>query len=245
MDERILVETFDKITKQYIAIRDIMKSTSKFSNDISIEIHDESREIVTNIESSDIDKKQRMIMRMKHIERYFKFITNHIQKVSLAINDVPPYNIALEILESSFDKSSNIEWDKVTEEVYNTLNIESEDEDNCEDYVDECIDECDDEIFELDPKDILDNNIPNESSSLELAIDSDNDSDDPPLEDSFSKMNGSNDSDNKESDVFEIEIDKVKYYASDEQNGKIYHILSNSLIGKKVGEINKGIATFY
>ena len=31
MDERILTETFDKITKQYVAIQDIFNSTNKIT----------------------------------------------------------------------------------------------------------------------------------------------------------------------------------------------------------------------
>ena len=45
--------------------------------------------------------------------------------------------------------------------------------------------------------------------------------------------------------VSEIEIDKVKYYTTDERSGKIYHILANDEIGKKVGIFNEGVATFY
>jgi len=235
MDERILIETFDKITKQYTAIRNILNSTRKVNGDISIEICNKSSENTTSVNSGDIDKKQRMIMRMKHIERYLKFITNHIQKVSLVINDIPPYNIALEILEDSLNESchtEDIEWEKLTEEVYNTLNIESDDEYD---------DNYDGEISELIPKYTLDDNTPNEDTSLDIAIESDNDSDDPPLV----EIDKFNDSDNEELNIFEIEIDKVKYYANDEHNGKIYHILANNVIGKKVGEFNEGVATFY
>ena len=245
MDERILIETFDKITKQYTAIRNILNSTSKVNGDISIEICNESRENTTSVNSGDIDKKQRMIMRMKHIERYLKFITNHIQKVSFVINDVPPYNIALEILEDSLNESCDIEdveWEKLTEEVYNTLNIESDDE--YEEYDDNCNDNCDGGISELIPKDTLDDNTPNEDPSLDIAIESDNDSDDPPLIE-IDEIDEIDDSDNEELDIFEIEIDKVKYYANDQHNGKIYHILANNVIGKKVGEFNEGVATFY
>jgi hypothetical protein len=235
MDERILIETFDKITKQYTAIRNILNSTRKVNGDISIEICNKSSENTTSVNSGDTDKKQRMIMRMKHIERYLKFITNHIQKVSLVINDIPPYNIALEILEDSLNESchtEDIEWEKLTEEVYNTLNIESDDEYD---------DNYDGEISELIPKYTLDDNTPNEDTSLDIAIESDNDSDDPPLV----EIDKFNDSDNEELNIFEIEIDKVKYYANDEHNGKIYHILANNVIGKKVGEFNEGVATFY
>ena len=52
-------------------------------------------------------------------------------------------------------------------------------------------------------------------------------------------------SDDDELEVSEIEIDSVKYYTTDERSGKIYHVLANDDIGERVGVFNEGIATFY
>jgi hypothetical protein len=52
-----------------------------------------------------------------------------------------------------------------------------------------------------------------------------------------------NDADDDES-VFEIEIDDVSYYATDEDNGILYEKLSDGEIGKKVGIITNGEPIF-
>ena len=225
MDERILTETFSKISKQYSAIRDILDTTDKADlEDLSIEVRNRLDDSSHRDLSKNSDKKQRMLMRMKHIERYMSFLTIHLQKVTATICDVPPYNVSLEILEDSCGNSINDqrdEWEKVTEEVYSTLNIESDDED---------------EMPDVDPNDFFDDDPPLDK---EPNVDVDSSHDCPQLVTSCDL------SDEEELDVSEIEIDKVKYYTTDEFSGKIYHILSDDKIGKKVGIFNEGVATFY
>ena len=124
MDERLLTETFTKIKKQYNAIQSIIDASGNPDRtNLSIELYDKLRSRPDTNTVIDMDKttdqKQRMIMRIKHIERYLKFINNHIQKVSSMIHDMPPYNVALEI-HDDFDESSvdeTIEWDDITEKV--------------------------------------------------------------------------------------------------------------------------------
>lgn len=225
MDERILTETFDKIAKQYTAIEDILNSTEKPNREnLSIEIYSKSGQSSANSDSDNADKKQRMMMRVKHIERYLTFLTNHIDKVSATISDIPPYNVSLEIVEDACDTSSDDrtdDWDKITEEVYNTLSIESDDEDD---------------IPEIDPSNFFDDDDPPLKEDTDIVEDIPNTCDNKGTPEC---------SDDEELEVSEIEIDKVKYYTTDERSGKIYHILANDEIGKKVGIFNEGVATFY
>ena len=225
MDERILTETFDKITKQYTAIKDILNSAEKPNREnLSIEVYSKSEQSSANSDSDNADKKQRMMMRVKHIERYLTFLTNHIDKVSTTISDIPPYNVSLEIVEDACDTSSDDrtdDWDKITEEVYNTLSIESDDEDD---------------IPEIDPSNFFDDDDPPLKEDTDIIEDIPNTCDSKGTPEC---------SDDEELEVSEIEIDKVKYYTTDERSGKIYHILANDEIGKKVGIFNEGVATFY
>jgi hypothetical protein len=51
--------------------------------------------------------------------------------------------------------------------------------------------------------------------------------------------------DDEEEEVFEIEIDDITYFASDEENGILYEINKDGEIGKKVGIIKDGEPIFY
>ena len=224
MDERILTETFNKITKQYIAIQEIFGSVDKpDGKDLSIEVCNSSdNSTVTSNPADNEIKKQRMLMRIKHIERYLTFITNHMHKVTATICDIPPYNVSLEILDGSSDELPD-DWDRITEEVYNTLNIESDDED---------------ELPDIDPAKFFEDDDDDPPLAEESGLDVE-------ILDSCETADASNCSDDEELEVSEVEIDKVKYYTTDERCGKIYHILANEEVGKKVGVFNEGIATFY
>ena len=104
MDERLLTETFIKIKKQYNAIQTVIETTKKSdTNDLSIQLYSNSDTGLNANKDNDngLDQKQRMMMRMKHIERYIKFINTHMQNVSSIINDIPPYNVALEICDDN------------------------------------------------------------------------------------------------------------------------------------------------
>jgi hypothetical protein len=52
------------------------------------------------------------------------------------------------------------------------------------------------------------------------------------------------DKEEEEEEVFEIEIDDVTYFATDEENGVIYEMTKNGDIGKKVGVIKDGEPVF-
>jgi hypothetical protein len=53
-----------------------------------------------------------------------------------------------------------------------------------------------------------------------------------------------NDNDNDEWELFEIEIDDVSYFASDEENGILYEIMSDGEPGKQIGIIKDGEPIF-
>ena len=48
----------------------------------------------------------------------------------------------------------------------------------------------------------------------------------------------------EDEEVFEIEIDDVSYFATDEENGVLYEITPDKDIGKKVGIIKNGEPIF-
>ena len=224
MDERLLTETFIKIKKQYNAIQTVIETTKKSdTNDLSIQLYSNSDTGLNANKDNDngLDQKQRMMMRMKHIERYIKFINTHMQNVSSIINDIPPYNVALEICDDN-GKGKNgttTDWDDITEQVYSTLKIESDDEDDVEEIHQE-------DFFDDDPP--LRDEIASDTETVKEDI-----------------LEEENCSEDDELEVSEIEIDKVKYYTTNEENGKIYHILANDKIGRNIGIFNKGVAEFY
>ena len=49
---------------------------------------------------------------------------------------------------------------------------------------------------------------------------------------------------NDEEEVFEIEIDDVTYFTTDEDNGILYEVDSDGEVGKKVGIIKNGEPIF-
>ena len=216
MDERLLTEAFSKIKKQYNSIQSMIDTSDKPDRtNLSIELYNNTDTKPNTMVDTDkvADQKQRMLMRVKHIERYMKFIDSHIQKVTSMIADIPPYNVALEIHDDSakLETMCETDWDHITEEVYSTLNIGSDDEEDIE---------------EIKPDDLLDD-------------------DDPPLRDEVESDKECTPSDDEDLEVSEVEIDQTKYYTTSEENGKIYHILADNSIGKKVGMFSKGVANFY
>ena len=49
----------------------------------------------------------------------------------------------------------------------------------------------------------------------------------------------------EDEEVFEIEIDDITYYATDEENGKLYEKTKDDEIGKQIGVIKDGEAIFF
>lgn len=221
MDERLLTEAFSKIKKQYNSIQSMIETSDKPDrSNLSIELYsspDSKPDKIADIDKI-VDQKQRMLMRIKHIERYVKFIECHIQKVTSMIADIPPYNVALEIHDDSSEQDPvcDTDWDYITEEVYSTLNIESDDEDG---------------IQEIKPEDLFDDDDP------PLCHEVEGDKDEVPSDDVPS--------DDDELKVIEVEIDNTKYYTTSEENGRIYHILADNKVGRRIGIFNKGVAEFY
>jgi len=227
MDEKIITEAFNKIIKQYTSANELYNSITN-NGELSINICDKEPIDSYNKEND----KQKILMRIKHVNRYLTFIKQHIDLVTDRVNDVPPYNVALEIIENN--NSANEEWTTLTDEIYNTLNIDSDDEDH------------DMEEHDLDPADFFDNDsTPNEDIPEEYEdvdhVDDDNNSG----TEITSKQIDSDISDDEELEVSEVEINNIKYYTTDEYCGKIYHILANDQIGKRVGFFTQGVADFY
>jgi len=52
------------------------------------------------------------------------------------------------------------------------------------------------------------------------------------------------DQEQSEEEVFEIEIDDVTYFATDEENGILYEVDKDGEVGKKVGIIKDGEPIF-
>ena len=128
MDERLLTEAFSKIKKQYNSIQSMIDTSDKPDRtNLSIELYNNTDTKPNTMVDTDkvADQKQRMLMRVKHIERYMKFIDSHIQKVTSMIADIPPYNVALEI-QMTLMKLVRNRLGHITEEVYSTLNIGSD-----------------------------------------------------------------------------------------------------------------------
>ncbi len=177
-------------------------------------------------------------MRIKHIQRYLAFVKQHIETVVNRVNDIPPYNVVLEIIED--DSDTDTDWETLTDSIYNTLNIDSDDEQEKE------------EEHEIDPASFFDDiSTPNEDIPEELEdggddepTDSNNNTQDT-CDQLIPAEPDPNASDEEELEVSEIEIDNIKYYTTDEYCGKIYHILANDQIGEKVGFFNHGVADFY
>jgi hypothetical protein len=245
MDERIITETLGKIKNQYTQINELYKSVIKDNSDLSININDKSSKYEP-INDDRSDTKLRILMRIKHIERYVMFMQNYMTSITNLINDIPPYNISLEIVDSSaYDSiTDSAKLERLTEEIYNTINIDSDDDVSLD--TPSFFDTLDDYDTNTQPNDDNDDPSGNHSGNMS-SYDSEHKGD---WEDDDENEDGENEDDHIHSDVeelevSEIEIDNVKYYTTDQFCGKIYHILANDEIGNKVGVFDQGIATFY
>ena len=77
----------------------------------------------------------------------------------------------------------------------------------------------------------------NEEEEEEVKTDDENEEEEEEVEEEVK-------TDDEEEEVFEIEIDDVTYFATDEENGILYNVTSDGEVGNKVGIIKNGEPIF-
>jgi len=145
-------------------------------------------------------------------------------------------NIILEISEDTLSESNEEEEQDEEEE-------QEEDEEEDEEEQDEQDEEEPvEQVQETQPQQQPDTQKQTDDVETE-AEEEEEEEEEEPIQSAVSKQQ--EDANEEEEELFEIEIEDVTYCTNDEENGFIYELTSEGDVGKKVGFLKDGEATFY
>lgn len=138
----------------------------------------------------------------------------------------------------SFETKKNIQTLYSTYGIYLMNELKKKDKEN--------------KIIRLESNSSNESDINSSGSNNEDEISEDEDEDDEADEDEAdeaddeeeNKENNDDNEDDENIDVFEMIINKKRYYVSNEKNGNIYNIIDNDEVGEKIGFLKKGKPIF-
>ena len=159
-------------------------------------------------------------------------LNQHIDSEYIIVDD------NFDILEDDESVISEEEADEVVDEVEETE--ETEEAEEAEEEADEVVDEVEEteeveEVDEVEETEEVDEVVEETDEVVEEPDEVVEETDEEVVTD---------DADAEDEEVFEIEIDDVTYFATDEENGILYEVTKTGEVGKKVGIIKDGEPIF-
>ena len=187
--------------------------------------------LLTRINSLEVELKE---LKIKN-----DTLTSEVQKInetSKSESSTGGGHITLKIEEKNIDTSENLainadEMDKIKQ-----LEKEVEEQEEEEEAVEE--EEQEEEVEEEEQEEVEEQLEKQEEEEEEVGTDEEQEE-----EQEVKKQNESLE-ENEDEEVFEIEIDDITYFTTDEENGILYEATSDGEVGKKVGIIKNGEPIF-
>jgi DNA repair exonuclease SbcCD ATPase subunit len=179
-------------------------------------------------------------------------LSSEINKMRNSESSTGGGHITLKIEEKNIDTSVDLAkntdemMDKIKqleEEVEEEDVEEEEDEEQVEDQEEEEVEDQEEEVEDQE-EEAEDQEEEEDEQQEEEEVGTDDEEDVEQKELKKEEQHESLEEDDEDEEVFEIEIDDITYFTTDEENGILYEVTSDGEVGKKVGIIKNGEPIF-